>query len=335
MVHASKPVFIAGWSVFIGLERADWKLATIVGLVALGVILLSLGESSINPIAVPLRTFDDNSTLVASNVSSTTTVTAMSTSLMGDEERLEDASLQPLGKSPHADPGFDPVGFGLIMFSCFCSGGRWSLVQLMLQKVEVEHGQANGPPERLTPLNLIYFVAPIGAVALFPFFLGLEAARFAEYLRIDVAATADLVGFEVLLSVWSLCLTLVEFYFVRFTSGLVLSFAAISKELLLVTISVLVNGDSLPVLNVVGFFLCVVGIVSYHRRIHSAEQSYESIEQSAGVSDRTGSGERSYMNEDNKSMEAIPIKAAGGSMMTMTTMTTMDDHKSLKEDMVM
>jgi hypothetical protein len=282
MIHASKPIFIAGWSVALGLEKPNLKMFFIVCSVAFGLMLLSFGESGIKTATVSSKialvdSIDNNTRNEANSV------------------ELDYSAIQePI---PRHDPGFNPDGFALILFSCFISGARWSLVQLMLQRVDLRsstnqltghinsslppnHGHQQTNKERLTPFNLLFYVAPIGAFALLPFFVGFELDGFQQYLERESSATSDLFGFELVLSIWSLFLNLTEFYYVRWTSGLILSFAAISKELLLVTISVIVNKDSLPWLNVVGFIFCLGGIVAYHRMSESIpEDKYAELEE--------------------------------------------------------
>lgn len=227
MVHASKPVFFAIWSVVLGLERANWQIAGIVSLVAFGVLLLSLGESLTQ---------------------------------RAGQEKMET---------------FDMLSFWLILFSCFISGLRWNVAQLMLQRISI--GSETAKKEKLTPINLSYYTSPFSALSLLPFFLLVELERFIKYVqRDDVDIGEDLFGFGVLISIWALVMTLVEFYFVKQTSALMFSMAAILKELGVITLAIILHGDTLPALNVLGFIFCIAGVVAYQRYKFS---KYEEIKQ--------------------------------------------------------
>ncbi|KAH9254409.1 hypothetical protein BASA81_007522 [Batrachochytrium salamandrivorans] len=88
---------------------------------------------------------------------------------------------------------------------------------------------------------------------------------FQLYVQQQTDLSGDLLGFGVLVSVWALVMTLVEFYLVRQTSAVLFSFAAILKEIMVITVALLVNGDSLPALNILGFICCILGIIAYQR----------------------------------------------------------------------
>jgi solute carrier family 35 protein C2 len=228
MVHASKPAFFVLWSIVLGLEKPSMEIFIIVAAVTFGVVLLSVGETTIHPIAVAVDTNDTTKTLSSPSI---------------------------------RDPGFSADGFALILFSCFISGLRWGIIQLMMQQVNV----SSDSNEKLSPLTVLFYTSPFSALSLFPFFLFRELGSFTQFAAAHDDAAGELFGFGMLISFWSLALIMTEFYFVRQTSAVFFAFATILKELFMVSLALILNGDVLPPLNAIGFLMCLIGIIAYQR----------------------------------------------------------------------
>ena len=391
MVQASKPAFVLLWSIALGLEPLQWQLVGIVSLVALGVLLVSVGESaeSIQDIGSP------DVPTVPGFQNSTVAATAAPTASQA-------SSLVDTASELTAENKFSLAGFLFVLFSCFCSGARWSITQLMLHSALADvqdvdnaagielsevldeddddaagvssmepghhdeglssrgrpadhqqrhryrtrsheygassagggaslapapsgqmvaataaaspagngHARIGAPPAQytdehrqvleedeewreakrsrqagtrhaLSPLNLLYFVSPVCIGWLVPAFFTLEFSAYQNYVA-TMEPDSSIAGFIFVCGTMALGLILVEFMFIRVTSSLSLSIAAIFKELLLVFSAALIWGDQLSALNVLGFGVCLLGIMLYNWHF------YRRMKAKAGLS--VGSG---------------------------------------------
>ena len=123
------------------------------------------------------------------------------------------------------------------------------------------------PPRQVHPVALVAISAPYGLLLLLPFALALEYRNLTAYIHTQSAALLISVVLP-LGSVGALlafAMLLAELRIVQLSSGLTLSVAGVCKELLTVLFSVLLLGDKPTMYNMVGFFVCLMGIVLYHR----------------------------------------------------------------------
>ncbi|RUP45223.1 hypothetical protein BC936DRAFT_148459 [Jimgerdemannia flammicorona] len=59
-------------------------------------------------------------------------------------------------------------------------------------------------------------------------------------------------------------MTIAEFYLIKSTSTITLSVAGISKEVVIISLSVLIYGDVLTPVNLLGLLVSIAGIIAYN-----------------------------------------------------------------------
>ncbi|KAG9298434.1 hypothetical protein G9A89_008698 [Geosiphon pyriformis] len=152
---------------------------------------------------------------------------------------------------------FNLLGFLLVFGSGILSGLRWSLTQMLLQK---EDGLNN-------PITTLFYVSPIMFACMFILSLifedPLEQFSTSEHFR---DSETSIKTFFLMLAGGFLAffMTLAEFALIQNTSTVTLSVAGISKELLVITLSVLINKDEITYINVLGLVISISGIAAYN-----------------------------------------------------------------------
>ena len=229
MVKSSTPLFVLIFSVIFGLERPNCMLLSSMALVTVGVMLCSYGEVL-----------------------------------------------------------FDWVGFGYVLSAAMAGGLRWSLSQLLLQttadgsdskpgllgtggsistQAGVQDITATLHANLLKSVELLYHQLPVSVCALVPAWGLLEQARF--FLWVD--EQRETVGLLMLklacvivgCSMLAFVLIVTELSLLALTSSVTLSIAGIAKELMLIAAAVALFGDELSQLNLVGFFIALIGVGLY------------------------------------------------------------------------
>ncbi|KAF5295492.1 hypothetical protein FQR65_LT10480 [Abscondita terminalis] len=134
---------------------------------------------------------------------------------------------------------FSIVGFMLLILASISSGIRWTCTQLLLQKSKM--GMRN-------PIDMIYHMQPWMIVSVLPFAVGMEGLSLITncqlFRNVGYAASLDL-SLRILLG------------------AVIAFFMEISEEVLLLTLAVVVNGDTMSYLNLCGLLLCIGGIVGH------------------------------------------------------------------------
>ncbi|CAG8593899.1 9395_t:CDS:2 [Ambispora gerdemannii] len=152
---------------------------------------------------------------------------------------------------------FDLTGFTLVLGSAIISGLRWSITQMLLQK---EEGINN-------PIATLYYLSPIMCSLMIVLSLIFENpfARIAnsEHFR-DVATASRTLALMLSGGLLAFCMTIAEFALIKNTSTVTLSVAGISKELLIIGLSVLINHDKLTNINLLGLIISIFGIAAYN-----------------------------------------------------------------------
>ena len=122
-------------------------------------------------------------------------------------------------------------------------GIRWTLSQLIMQKAQL--GLSN-------PIDLVFHVQPIMILCLLPFAVTFEGTRIASsisvfrYQEISVfMSTLGLVGIGGLIA---FCMEVAEFLLVSYTSGLTLSVAGIVKEVISLTMAIIIEESDVSVI---------------------------------------------------------------------------------------
>lgn len=193
---------------------------------------------------------------------------------------------------------FNLGGFLMVMFASFLSGLRWTLSQMVMQKSEM--GLAN-------PIDMMYHIQPWMIVTLLPFamaFEGLSLAMTKDVFRfIDTYHLFVVLGEVLVGAVIAFFMELTEYLLVSYTSSLTLSVSGIVKEVLTLTLAVLVTHDEMNSINVVGLVICLLGI-TLHVTLKAVRIHYESKASSLAVLKIKHTGEEELLmnliNSDNE-----------------------------------
>ncbi|EFX69433.1 hypothetical protein DAPPUDRAFT_113613 [Daphnia pulex] len=150
---------------------------------------------------------------------------------------------------------FNLGGFLMVMFASFLSGLRWTLSQMVMQKSEM--GLAN-------PIDMMYHIQPWMIVTLLPFamaFEGLSLAMTKDVFRfVDTYHLFIVLGEVLVGAVIAFFMELTEYLLVSYTSSLTLSVSGIIKEVLTLTLAVLITHDEMNPINAAGLVICLLGI---------------------------------------------------------------------------
>jgi len=152
---------------------------------------------------------------------------------------------------------FDMTGFLLVLFAAVMSGLRWSLTQMLLQKDQL--GMDN-------PVATLYYISPIMFVIMSilsliiedPFVAFASSDFFSDFrtgtLTMLMAGGGGLLAFA---------MTVAEFKLIKSTGTVTLSVAGISKEIVVISLSMLIFGDRLTFVNLLGLLVSIGGIMAY------------------------------------------------------------------------
>ncbi|KNE63693.1 hypothetical protein AMAG_08789 [Allomyces macrogynus ATCC 38327] len=162
------------------------------------------------------------------------------------------------------ESAFDPIGFLQAIVASIMGGLRMAAIQLLLHKsdLHLNHplatNQVLAPVMFCTLLPTAFLLEPVTHLTSMPAFSTAAAAR----LSVLLVVAGGTLAFTMLV---------IEYRAIQLTSGLTLSVAGIVKEVGTIVLSVLIFGDVLTALNIVGLFVCLAGIALYH--IHQQQQS--------------------------------------------------------------
>ncbi|KAI9223505.1 triose-phosphate transporter family-domain-containing protein [Blastocladiella britannica] len=198
--------------------------------------------------------------------------------------------LMGVGLAVEGDVKYTPLGLACVLGAAACSGVRWALTQLLMRWHETQAAGAATHAVDAATTHLHPSPSPLpprkasgGAIAtlytLSPFmtvFLGIVSLVGQEPAdpRVGAGGDAWLNMFLVLGGVLAFAMVACEFLLIQGTSVLALSVAGLAKEIVLISASMLVFGDSLSLQNVAGLLLSMVGIAWYnHHRTRQASGS--------------------------------------------------------------
>lgn len=180
---------------------------------------------------------------------------------------------------------FELVGFLYVLTAAMAGGLRWSLSQMLLQNVgntasNESHGMPGGGVtdvgealhcNLVRAVELLYHQLPVSVAALVPVWFGLERLRLLAWIAIQGESVALLAVKLCLVvagcAILAFVLIVTELSLLALTSSVTLAISGIAKELLLIAAAVVIFGDTLSSLNVVGFFIAIVGVglYKYHK----------------------------------------------------------------------
>ncbi len=120
-------------------------------------------------------------------------------------------------------------------------------------------------PEISHPIDSLFHIAPLMAITLLPIAFALEYHKLVEAPQLQTFDGA----FASLTLVWvgsfmAFGLVMSEFFLVKTTSSVTLSVAGMFKEVFTITVAVLLKGEPLSPLNMVGLAVSLVGIGYYN-----------------------------------------------------------------------
>jgi solute carrier family 35 protein C2 len=195
---------------------------------------------------------------------------------------------------------FNFLGFMLVLTASFTSGLRWTLAQLVMQKSQL--GLEN-------PVDMVYHVQPWMIVSILPLAVGFEGLALVTNCKFfsnhDVVAVVVILLQIVAGAVLAFCMEVAEFLLVTHTSSLTLSVAGVFKEVCTLILAV-ETGDHLNIVNAVGLFVCLGGIIFHvvHKSIIASRRN-----SMAELDEDLSSSERGLKQSDSSSDLRVPLLA--------------------------
>lgn len=184
---------------------------------------------------------------------------------------------------------YDHLGFILVLVASIVSGLRWSMTQLLLQH---EHlGISN-------PIATLYYLSPVMFITLLTLSIMFEQPieQFQHSKHFDTLShVAESFGLMSIGGFLAFAMTLAELYLIKSTNTVTLSVAGISKEIVVIVLSVIIYGDVLTSKNLLGLFVSIIGIISYNYYKLSKDKNpenahYQMIPMHANAAASTSSG---------------------------------------------
>ena len=169
---------------------------------------------------------------------------------------------------------FQLLGFSLQLFSTSLGELRWAMTHKLLKG----SGDATGE-EKMSPLTATLYTGPTTALCVLPVALGLEAKAVWNDSSLS-HGTDSLLIVGVMTGIATLIFALIvsEYWLVNATSSLALSVAGVFKELLTIGGGLFFFAEHVDFLNVIGFFTCQMGILSYvYLRYDKQQPSYAHV----------------------------------------------------------
>ncbi|KAI8983153.1 triose-phosphate transporter family-domain-containing protein [Pilobolus umbonatus] len=153
---------------------------------------------------------------------------------------------------------YDSVGFSLVLMASIVSGLRWSMTQLLLQHERM--GMSN-------PIATLFYLSPVMFVTMFMLSLMVEHpfSQFQHSKHFDtVSHVMESFGLMSIGGLLAFAMTLAELYLIKNTNTVTLSVAGISKEIVVIFLSVVLYGDVLTPKTLLGLFVSIIGIIAYN-----------------------------------------------------------------------
>jgi solute carrier family 35 protein C2 len=219
---------------------------------------------------------------------------------------------------------FQALGFGLALFSNILSGLRWAMTHKLLKGGGGEGAGGDGVEEeddKLSPLTATLYTSPATVLSILPIALAVEAKSIWNDSTLTEAAEPFLVA-AMLMGIATLvfCVIMSEYWLVNATSSLTLSVAGIFKEMLTIGGGLFFFSEHVDMLNVVGFFVCQIGIGSYvYLRFHKQRSAADAYTHVLSEEDRAAAADC----PKDSIIQSNPYTDDG------MELTTYDDHESL------
>mmetsp|Transcript_61135 Transcript_61135/g.180824 ORF Transcript_61135/g.180824 Transcript_61135/m.180824 type:complete len:385 (-) Transcript_61135:97-1251(-) len=160
---------------------------------------------------------------------------------------------------------FDAVGFVLCLSASVLSGMRWTLVQLLIQGIEPPLKSTLATMRILSPMMFasMFFLSlvleqpwvKLGPGSGTTYFSSMEDGLFTLSLGLGGAFLA-------------ITMVLCEFYLIMKSNAIILMIGGVVKEMVTILVGVLAFGDVLNVINIAGFLIVFLGVVTYKVTFH-------------------------------------------------------------------
>ncbi|KAI9258449.1 triose-phosphate transporter family-domain-containing protein [Helicostylum pulchrum] len=160
------------------------------------------------------------------------------------------------------EPKFDNRGFLLVLTAAVASGLRWNMAQYLMKS----GGKSN---KDNSPLATMYHLSPIMFITMLSLSLIIEKP-FQQQIGTNSFYFDSLSKALTSLAIMSFggvlafIMTIAELYLIKGTSTVTLSVAGISKEVVVIALSVLIYGDELTAKTYMGLAISIFGIIGYN-----------------------------------------------------------------------
>lgn len=173
---------------------------------------------------------------------------------------------------------FDPLGFMLIELASACTGVRWTVSQLVMQRED---------QSLRNPIDMMTHVQPWMVFAIVPLVYLFEGPEIS--LRRVFSYGEDFAPFKILILIGvggflAFAMEMSEYLLLVNTSGITLNIFGIIKEVVTLLLAHVLNGDRLSMVNLFGLFLCLSGMT-----LHAVSKRHKSgVRTSIDTEDRKG-----------------------------------------------
>ncbi|KAI8079837.1 triose-phosphate transporter family-domain-containing protein [Halteromyces radiatus] len=153
---------------------------------------------------------------------------------------------------------FDMVGFILVLVAAVVSGLRWNLTQLLLQQDRIGIS---------SPIATLYYLSPVMFITMLTLSLLLEHPmdQFRQSEHFDnIYHVMESFGLMAIGGFLAFAMLLSELALIKSTNTVTLSVAGISKEIVVISLSVIIYGDVLTTKNILGLIISIAGIIGYN-----------------------------------------------------------------------
>jgi len=138
-------------------------------------------------------------------------------------------------------------------------------------------------PMRLDSINMVYYMAPISFVIILPVALFFEVERLVAYEHEDYGGFNYVAGTLFLSGVVAYLLNICTFFAIKSTSALTFTVFGNLKVIVVIVISVLIFKNQIGVMNGVGCFIAIVGIIWYNAIEYQIKEAKKQAQYRADV----------------------------------------------------
>ncbi|CAO3650131.1 unnamed protein product [Mucor hiemalis] len=146
------------------------------------------------------------------------------------------------------ETNFDTKGFILVSVSAISSGLRWNLTQLLMKS---KPSSDSNNDNNNSPLSTMYHTSPVMFITMLILSLIIEKPfHYSQLTYLDSISLLLVMSFGGILA---FIMTIAELYLIKGTSTVTLSVAGITKEILVIGLSVVIYGDVLTSKTYIGY----------------------------------------------------------------------------------